>query len=187
MADVLNRFYHRCCRVLLALFFLDIGEQVFAGLYPNVISPGVLDGIVAETAKGTNLREGIRLLREAVTLAETDGRTTVTGTDVATAVQRITDLHLVSVVGTLNEDERLMLGRIAALHQSRGGNLISRELFRAVDQQVPMCYTLFFERLRLFRNLGLIDLYRPRNRGNTRKVRLRYDAATMRAVCEATE
>ncbi|KAF1078040.1 ORC1-type DNA replication protein [Methanogenium sp. MK-MG] len=162
-------------------------DRVRAGLYPDVISPGVLDCIAAETVKGTNLRAGIRLLKDAVMQAENDGRTTVTRSDVAAAVQQITDLHLVSIVRTLKEDERLMLARIAALHQTRGGDMISGELFRALHKQMPMCYTLFFERLNTFRNRGLIDIYRPPNRGNTRKILLRYDAGQMRAVCETPE
>lgn len=158
-------------------------DRARAGLYPGVITPGILDRIVEETMGGSDLRAGINLLENAVICAESDGRRAVTETDVATAARQLRDPQLASVVRGLREDERRMLERMAALHQTGEGDLISGDLYRALQTAAPMCYTVFFERLEKFRNLGLIEMYRPRNHGNTRKVVLRYHAGMIREVC----
>ncbi|WFN33445.1 ORC1-type DNA replication protein [Methanogenium sp. S4BF] len=158
-------------------------DRVRAGLYPDVLPSKVLDAIVQETMRDTDLRVGISLLHAAVRLAESDGRKTVTGADVRTAVLRVGHPHLKQVVRGLREDERRMLCRMAVLHQTGEGEMVSGKLYRALQAEVPMCYTLFFERLEKFRNLGLIEMFRPPYHGNTRQIVLRYDAGTVREAC----
>ena len=159
-------------------------DRVRAGLYSGVISSEVLDAIVGETMRDTDLRLGIILVQDAVRLAESDGRRTVTESDVCTAVRRVESPHLKQIVQGLKRDERRMLNGMAVLYQAGEKEMISGNLYQALQQEVSMCYTLFFERLDKFQNLGVIEMHRPRCQGNTRQIVLRYDAGAIREVCE---
>lgn len=160
-------------------------DRVRAGLYPDVITPEILDSIVQETMRCSDLRMGIALANRSVLRAESAGRRSVSAADVVASVQEAENQHLKSIVRTLREDERNMLGAIGTLYQQTGEEMISGDLYRALQPQVPMCYTLFFERLEKFRNLGLIKTYRPPKRGNTRRIVLQYGSGRVRDVCSA--
>lgn len=95
-------------------------DRVRAGLYPGVISSDVLDAIVEETMRDADIRLGIILVQNAVRLAESDGRRTVTETDVCTAIKQVESPHLKQIVEGLKRDERRMLGCMAVLYQSGG-------------------------------------------------------------------
>lgn len=162
-------------------------DRVRAGLYPDVVSPEIQDAIVQETMRCGDLRMGITLANRSVLRAESAGRRSVTAADIAASVQEAEDQHLKSIVQTLKADEQKMLATIGTLYQQRGEEMISGDLYRALKPQVPMCYTLFFERLEKFRNLGLIRTYRAPNRGNTRRIVLQYGNGRIRDVCSARQ
>lgn len=76
-----------------------------------------------------------------------------------------------------------MLGQIAGLYQRAEELMTSGNLHTALQEQVPIGYTHFFERLNKFRNMGLIEMYRPKTQGNTRKVLLHYDPGKLQDAC----
>lgn len=164
-----------------------LNRRVRAALCPDAVSPEVLDCIVRETINDNDLRTGIRLLKNAAMQAEYNGHKTITETDVQESIPHIRTLHLESIVWTLKDDERQMLGQIASLYQRAGEVMTSGNLYQALHEQLPICYTLFFERLDKFRNMGLVEMYRPRIRGNTRTIMLCYDPGKIRDACNTHE
>jgi len=61
--------------------------------------------------------------------------------------------------------------------------MTSGAVFNAVREEVPMGYTVFYERLRKFEQLRLINLYNRRIGGRTREISLRYDAEKVAEEC----
>ncbi|WP_420847044.1 nucleotidyltransferase family protein [Methanogenium marinum] len=55
------------------------------------------------------------------------------------------------------------------------GTLLYDEIYQALEKQVPMCYSLFGRRLTKFCNRGLIRMFWPHIRGNTRLILMHYN------------
>jgi cell division control protein 6 len=152
------------------------------GVYPGVVPDDMLGSIVEKTMLSGDLRVGMDLVRRAVQNAEDAGRTVVEEKDVTTAFSVSQNIHLAATVRVLNKDEKRMLRRMAQyLMQEEQMN--SRAVFASVREEVPMGYTLYFERLRKFDQMRLINLNAPKIRGNTREIALRFDAESVVEEC----
>ncbi len=72
-------------------------DRVQQGLSPGVLSDEIFALVVEETMECGNIRMGLSLLRQAVTIAEQDGRRSVTQEDVCTAYKSWCDGFLQAI------------------------------------------------------------------------------------------
>jgi len=152
------------------------------GVYAGVVPDAILDAIVEKTMLSGDLRVGMDLLRRSVLNAEDAGRTVVSEEDVTMAFPVSQNIHLAATVKVLSRDEKKMLRQMAQ-YSLQEEQMNSRAVFSSVREEVPMGYTLYFERLRKFDQMRLINLYSPRIRGNTREIILRFDAEKVVEEC----
>lgn len=159
-------------------------ERVLHGVYPHVISSEIFDLIVEHTMCCGDLRVGIDLIRRSVLNAEGRGRAAIVEDDVEKAFEISRNVHLSTSVRTLNSDEKRMLQQIAVYSQEEERIMTSGAVYDSVRETVPMGYTVFFERLRKFDQLRLINLYSRRAGGHTREITLRYDVEKVVEECK---
>jgi len=74
-------------------------DRVQQGLSPGVLSDAAFTQVVEQTVACGNIRMGLSLLRQAVTIAEQEGRRSVTREDVRTAYMRWCDGVLQKICG----------------------------------------------------------------------------------------
>jgi cell division control protein 6 len=158
-------------------------ERVRRAVYPGVIGSEVFDLIVEKTLGCGDLRVGIDLIRRSVLNAEKHARQSVVEGDVDAAYEISRYIHLQSSVRTLSQDEKRLLRQIARYSIDEERMMTSGAVFNAVREDVPMGYTAFYERLRKFDQLRLINLYNRRIGGRTREISLRYDAEKVAEEC----
>ncbi|HOT03973.1 MAG TPA: ORC1-type DNA replication protein [Methanolinea sp.] len=158
-------------------------ERVSQAVYPGVISSEVFDLIVDHTMGCGDLRVGIDLIRRSVLNAEKEARQTVVPGDVEAAYELSRYIHLAASVRALNDDEKKLLRQIASYSLDEDRMMTSGAVFNAVREEVPMGYTVFYERLRKFDQMRLINLSHRRMGGRTREISLRYDAEKVAEEC----
>ena len=74
---------------------------------------------------------------------------------------------------TLTADEWLLLRHLAELSMDGGGEMASGAMYTAVKEQMPMSYTLFYERVRNADDLRLIEVHRRPGPGSKREIVMR--------------
>ncbi len=158
-------------------------ERVRVGLYPNVVSPEMLDCIARTTMESGDLRVGLDLVKRAVTNAEEAGRTGVTREDVMAAYERAKHVHLAFTARALSAGELLLLRRIADLSREQTGPLTSGAVYADLESTAKISYAAFFKRLQKLGALRLVDLIRVPPSGRTSEIVLRYEAEKVREVC----
>lgn len=152
------------------------------GVCPGVVPDAILDVIVEKTMLCGDLRVGMEILRRSVQNAENAGKTGVSEDDVLPAFALAQYVCLSETVKVLNTDEKRML-RSMAEYSMQEEQMNSRAVYASVREEVPMGYTLYFERLKKFDRMRLISLYTPKARGNTREIALRFDAGSVVEKC----
>lgn len=152
------------------------------GVYPGVIPDALLDVIVEKTMLCGDLRVGMELLRHSVQNAENAGKKGVSEEDVLPAFALAQNFCLSATVKVLNSAEKRMLRKMAE-YSMQEEQMNSRAVYASVREEVPMGYTLYFERLRKFDRMRLISLDTPKARGNTREIALRFDAGSVMEEC----
>ncbi|MGC9436313.1 MAG: ORC1-type DNA replication protein [Methanomicrobiales archaeon] len=156
--------------------------RITTGLYPGVVPPGRLDVVVARTMATGDLRVGLDLLKRAVLAAEREGRYEVEEEDVRKAFEVSKHVHLAATVKTLSAAERQVLAVIAAMAGGREP-VASGDLYREVNRRARMSYTAFFEAVKKFDQMRLVDVRYLSGWGRTREVVLRYDVEAVERVC----
>ncbi len=149
-------------------------ERILQGLYPGAFSSDMLDLVVEQTMKSGDLRVGIDLIKRAALNAEHDARRTVERGDVCKAYEVSKYLHLAFSLRTLKNEEKQLLGWIAEL--ARGEDeMTAGEVYRSAAEKVPLGYTRYYEMIRKFDAMRLLNLHYRQGRGRTRLISLRYD------------
>ncbi len=149
-------------------------ERVMQGLYPGVLSSEMLDLIVDQTMRSGDLRVGIDLIKRATLNAEKAARRTVDREDICSAYEVSKYLHLSYSLRTLKSEEKQLLGVIAEISRD-GKEMHAGEVFQHAKETMQIGYTKFYEIVRKFDAMRLLNLHYRQGRGRTRLISLRYD------------
>jgi len=154
-----------------------IGERVMQGFYPGAISAEMVDLVVTQTLKGGDLRVGIDLLKRAALSAERKAKRTIEREDICGAYLMSQYLHLSFSLKSLKAEEREIIKRLAELAKDKK-DMGAGEVYKTIRESTEISYTRFYEMVKKFDLMRLIDLeYRSGTgeKGRTRVISLRYD------------
>jgi archaeal cell division control protein 6 len=154
-----------------------ISERVIQGFYPGVISAEMVSLVVAQTLKGGDLRVGIDLLKRAALSAERKAKRAIERDDICGAYLMSQYLHLSFSLKSLKAEEREIIKRLAELAKDKK-DMIAGEVYKTIRESNEISYTRFYEMVKKFDLMRLIDLeYRSGTgeKGRTRVITLRYD------------
>jgi len=160
-----------------------LGERIREGLYPNVVSDAIFDLIVEQTMRSGDLRVGLDLVRQSVLLAERAGRTFVREEDVLSAYEVSQYVQLAASVRALTSPERSLLYVIADMAAGTESYLSTGAVYDAATRSMEMGYTIFYDRLRKFDQMRLIELSHLAANGRTREIALRWEPEKVKEVC----
>lgn len=149
-------------------------ERVAQGLYPGVLPAEELDLIVEQTMKSGDLRVGIDLIKRAALNAEKEARRAIERDDICRAYEVSKYLHLAYSLRTLKAEEQQLLGKIAEMSREEK-EMTAGEVYRYVKETMPLGYTKFYEIVKKFDAMRLLNLHYRQGRGRTRLISLRYD------------
>ncbi|CVK33506.1 Cell division control protein 6 [Methanoculleus bourgensis] len=150
-------------------------ERIFQGLYPNVLRPGMLDVVVEQTMKNGDLRVGIDLIKRATLNAEKEARRSVEREDICKAYEISRYLHLAFSLRTLKAEEKQLLWQIAEMSAHADREMNAGEVYRFAKKQVSVSYTKYYEIIKKFDAMRILNLHYRQGRGRTRLISLRYD------------
>jgi cell division control protein 6 len=149
-------------------------ERVQQGLYPQVLSEEMLTLVIDQTMQSGDLRVGIDLLKRATLTAEKAARKSVERDDICRAYEVSKFLHLSFTAKTLKPEEREVLRRIA--ERAKGEQEMNAgEVYRSFGKELEMGYTRFYEVVKKFDAMRLVDLEYRDGKGRTRVISLRYE------------
>lgn len=149
-------------------------ERVQQGLYPQVLSDEMLTLVIDQTMQSGDLRVGIDLLKRATLTAEKAARKFVEKDDICRAYEVSKYLHLSFTAKTLKPEEREVLRRIA--ERAKGEKEMNAgEVYRSFGKDLAMGYTRFYEVVKKFDAMRLVDLEYRDGKGRTRVISLRYE------------
>jgi ORC complex protein Cdc6/Orc1 len=147
--------------------------RVGQGFYPGVLSEEMLQLVVDQTMRGGDLRVGIDLLKRAGLLAERDARRSVCRDDICRAYEVSERFHLVSLIRSLRDDEKAVLGVIASMSEG-GSEMSAGEVHTRVKEEMGIGYTRYYEIVQKLDTIRLINLDYRAGRGRTREIGLRF-------------
>jgi len=151
-----------------------LSERVKQGLFPGALSEEMFDLVVEQTQKSGDLRVGIDLIKRAGLHAEHRASRSITPDDVCKAYDISKYLHLSSSVRSLKNEEKAVL-RDLARQSLAEGDMNAGEIYKAVKAGMPIGYTRFYEIVKKFDAMRLVDLQYRDGKGRTRVISLRYD------------
>jgi len=149
-------------------------ERVMQGLYPGCLPQPMFDLVVEQTQKSGDLRVGVDLLKRAALNAEKRASRVIEKEDICGAYRVSRYLHLSYSVRSLKDEEKMLL-RILAAHAGKGGGMNAGEVYRAVKEESPLGYTRFYEMIKKFDAMRLVNLEYREGKGRTRVISLRYE------------
>jgi archaeal cell division control protein 6 len=158
-----------------------ISERVMQGFYPGVISTEMMNLVVTQTLKGGDLRVGIDLLKRAALSAERKAKRAIERDDICGAYLMSQYLHLSFSLKSLKAEEREIIKKLAELAKDKK-DMIAGEVYKTIRESTEISYTRFYEMVKKFDLMRLIDLeYRSGTgeKGRTRVISLRYDPVKM--------
>jgi cell division control protein 6 len=139
----------------------------------------MLDLVVEQTMKNSDLRVGIDLLKRATLNAEKEARRSVEREDVCKAYEVSRYLHLAYSLRALKAEEREVLGRIAEMSARDNQEMNAGDVYHFVKEGVRVSYTKYYEMIQKFDTMRLLNLHyrqgRGQGKGRTRLISLRYD------------
>lgn len=163
-----------------------LNERVKQGLYPHVLPTELLDVIIDHVMKHGDVRLGLDLIKRSVLYAEKAARKSVTEDDIQKAVDASRDLHLEMLIGSLSDDECLVL-KIAAELFSDETSPTTKEIMEALPAKGPKL-TRISEIFKRLDRLRLIDLqYSNQGGGRRRFVHLHEDRALVLTILARRE
>lgn len=149
-------------------------QRVRQGFYPGVISEEMLSLITEQTMKGGDLRVGIDLLKRAGLNAEKNARRSVGRDDVCRAYEVSKYLHLTATIRALHADERALL-RLIAGRSSNEKQMSAGKIYSEVKEStMKLGYTRYYEMVKKFDAMRLVNLHYREGRGRSRMITLRY-------------
>jgi cell division control protein 6 len=151
-----------------------IKERVMQGLYPGCLPEEMFDLVVAQTMKSGDLRVGIDLLKRAALNAEKRASRVIEREDICRAYDVSRYLHLVHTVKTLKSEEKDLLKTLAELSMNES-EMNAGEVFKIAKETVGIGYTRFYEMIKKFDGMRLVNLQYRDGKGRTRVISLRYD------------
>ena len=154
-----------------------ISERIMQGLYPGVISTEMVNLVVTQTLKGGDLRVGIDLLKRAALSAERKAKRAIEREDICGAYLTSQYLHLSFSLKSLKSEEREIIKKLAELAKDKN-DMNAGEVYKMIRESTEISYTRFYEMVKKFDLMRLIDLeYRSGTgeKGRTRVISLRYD------------
>ena len=154
-----------------------ISERIVQGFYPGVISTDMVNLVVTQTLKGGDLRVAIDLLKRAALSAERKAKRAIERDDICGAYLMSQYLHLSFSLKSLKAEEREIIKKLAALAKDKK-DMNAGEAYKTVKESTDISYTRFYEMVKKFDLMRLIDLeYRSGTgeKGRTRVISLRYD------------
>ncbi|MDD1711197.1 MAG: ORC1-type DNA replication protein [Methanoregulaceae archaeon] len=149
-------------------------ERVLQGLYPGSLPEEMFSLVVEQTQKSGDLRVGIDLLKRATLNAERRASRVIEREDICQAYDISKYLHLSFSVKSLKDEEKAVL-RALADHSTGDAEMNAGEVYRAVKESVPIGYTRYYEIIRKFDAMRIINLQYRDGKGRTRVISLRYD------------
>jgi cell division control protein 6 len=149
-------------------------ERVMQGLYPGCLSEEMFDLVVEQTQKSGDLRVGIDLLKRAALNAERRANRSITRDDICRAYDVSKYLHLSYSVKSLKDEEKKVLRTLAGKSREEA-EMNAGEVYKAVKAAMPIGYTRFYEIVKKFDAMRLINLQYRDGKGRTRIISLRYD------------
>jgi len=150
-------------------------ERIMQGLYPGAISDNILELVVEQTTKSGDLRVGIDLLKRAALYAESDARKCIEEDDICQAYEISKYLHLAFTIRTLKQEEKTLLMQLAELSLSDEIEMTTGAVFTSVKENMKIGYTRFYEIIKKFDVMRIINLTYRQGRGRTRLISLRYN------------
>jgi cell division control protein 6 len=154
-----------------------ISERVMQGFYPGVISTEMVNLVVTQTLKGGDLRVGIDLLKRAALSAERKAKRAIEREDICGAYLMSQYLHLSFSLKSLKSEEREIIKKLAELANDKK-DMNAGDVYKTIRESTEISYTRFYEMVKKFDLMRLIDLeYRSGTgeKGRTRVISLRYD------------
>jgi cell division control protein 6 len=154
-----------------------ISERVMQGFYPGVISSDMVNLVVTQTLKGGDLRVGIDLLKRAALSAERKAKRAIERDDICGAYLMSQYLHLSFSLKSLKSEEREIIKKLAELANDKK-DMNAGDVYKTIRESTEISYTRFYEMVKKFDLMRLIDLeYRSGTgeKGRTRVISLRYD------------
>jgi cell division control protein 6 len=149
-------------------------ERVMQGLFPGSLTEEMFDLVVEQTQKSGDLRVGIDLIKRAALHAEHRASRSIMRDDICRAYDISKYLHLSSSVRSLKEEEKAVLRSLASQSMA-DAEMNAGEVFKAVNAGMPIGYTRFYEIVKKFDAMRLVDLQYRDGKGRTRLISLRYD------------
>ena len=84
----------------------------------------------------------------------------------------------------MTKDEKSLLYEIADMATDTGSFLTSGAVYEIASEKMRLSYTGFYEKIRKFDQMRLVELSYLNNGGRTREIALRYDPEKVKEVCE---
>ena len=159
-------------------------ERVMQGLYPGSITEEMFELVVEQTQKSGDLRVGIDLLKRAALNAERRASRSIDREDICRAYDVSKYLHLSYSVKSLKDEEKRVLRTLAG-QSMEDAEMNAGEVFKAIKTTVPIGYTRFYEIVKKFDAMRLINLQYRDGKGRTRVISLRYEPAKIIEYIEA--
>ncbi len=151
-------------------------QRIRLGFYDGVIADEAFERIVELTARTSDLRFGIYLLRMSGIEAERRASRRIELRDVEMVYEGGARVFLAKSISALNSDEREALKIIYSIE----GDVNSGDIYRILKAEVNMGYTRFYEIINKLERLRLIDVVMgKKGRGRTRYIIRRYDRELM--------
>ena len=150
-------------------------ERILQGLYPNVLRSGMLDLVVEQTMKSGDLRVGIDLIKRATLNAEKEARRSVEREDICKAYEISRYLHLAFSLRALKTEEKQLLRQIAEISAQADQEMNAGEIYRLTKEQTNISYTKYYEMIRKFDAMRILNLNYRQGKGRTQLISLRYD------------
>ncbi|MEN6610339.1 MAG: ORC1-type DNA replication protein [Methanoregulaceae archaeon] len=148
--------------------------RVFQGFYPGVLPHELLDLVVEQTMKTGDLRVGINLLKRSGLSAERAARKAIERDDICSAYEAARYLHLAATLRTLKTEEQVLMRALAELSKTEK-EMNAGEVFTSVKETLKIGYTRFYEIIKKFDEMRIINLQYRDGKGRTRLISLRYD------------
>ncbi len=150
-------------------------ERILQGLYPTVLRSGMLDLVVEQTMKSGDLRVGIDLIKRATLNAEKEARRSVEREDICKAYEISRYLHLAFSLRALKTEEKQLLRQIAEISAQADQEMNAGEIYRLTKEQTNISYTKYYEMIRKFDAMRILNLNYRQGKGRTQLISLRYD------------
>jgi cell division control protein 6 len=153
-----------------------VRERVMQGLYPGCLPEEMFALVVEQTQKSGDLRVGIDLLKRAALNAERRASRAIERDDICRAYDISKYLHLSFSVKSLNDEEKTVLKALAD-HSTKDAEMNAGGVYKAVRESMQIGYTRYYEIIKKFDSMRLINLQYRDGKGRTRVISLRYDPA----------